>query len=355
MRFIKRLATHPQSLDFPLPIHAPPDWRRIESAEFSQGSLWRTSIALPEVPEAHIIVPSLSCLEEAYQYQWIVGREAISGSGSGSGSAKDLSALAPIAPAGSTSLPMFVVAHDAQGTLRGKIDCWHTESPLTESRAHVLLWLPNSSGPPRHDLLAITVRPIDLADNQLPHAGDSISLPVPRAISQMQAEPGIAKRICSPTATAMAVAGSEALEQWPGAVKACLDPNTNAYGKWPLAIHWASQNARIGSVEALPDWQAALTVLNNGSPVVCSIRFDKGDLPGAPMQQTGGHLVVLYGLEFEGEHGYALVMDPAAASAAEVARRYPLKAFSDAWLSHRGGTYLFSTPPASGSRPGEAG
>ena len=38
--------------------------------ETNQGSLWLTSIALPEVPEAHIIVPSLSCLEEAYQYQW---------------------------------------------------------------------------------------------------------------------------------------------------------------------------------------------------------------------------------------------------------------------------------------------
>ena len=347
MRFIKRLATHLQSVDFPLPIHAPADWQRIESAEINQGSLWRTSIALPEVPEAHIIVPSLSCLEEAYQYQWIVSREALSGS------AENLSALAPITPAGSTAHPIFVVAHDAQVTLLGKIDCWHTESPLTESRAHVLLWLPNSSSPPRQDLLAITVRPIDLEDIQLPHAEDSISLSMPRAISQMQAEPGIAKRICSPTATAMAVAGNQALEQWPRAVTACLDPHTKAYGKWPLAIYWASQNARIGAIEALADWQAALTVLNNGSPVVCSIRFGKDDLPGAPMQQTGGHLVVLYGLEFEGEHGYALVMDPGAASAAEVARRYPLKAFSDAWLSHRGGAYLFSTPPASGSRPGE--
>ena len=347
MRFIKRLATHLQSVDFPLPIHAPADWQRIESAEINQGSLWRTSIALPEVPEAHIIVPSLSCLEEAYQYQWIVSREALSGS------AENLSALAPITPAGSTAHPIFVVAHDAQGTLQGKIDCWHTESPLTESRAHVLLWLPNSSSPPRQDLLAITVRPIDLADIQLPHAEDSISLSMPRAISQMQAEPGIAKRICSPTATAMAVAGNQALEQWPRAVTACLDPHTKAYGKWPLAIYWASQNARIGAIEALADWQAALTVLNNGSPVVCSIRFGKDDLPGAPMQQTGGHLVVLYGLEFEGENGYALVMDPGAASAAEVAKRYPLKAFSDAWLSHRGGAYLFSTPPASRSRLGE--
>ena len=350
MRFIKRLATHPKNVDFPLPIHAPVEWQLIEAAETNQGSLWLTSIALPEVPEAHIIVPSLSCLEEAYQYQWIVSRAALSGSESRPKSGEHLSVLAPIAPTGSTAHPIFVAAHDAPGTLRGKIDCWHTESPLTESRANALLWLPNSSSLPRQDLLSITVRPIELADIQLPQAEDAISLPMPQAISQMQAEPGIAKRICSPTATAMAVAGNHALTQWPRAITACLDPHTKAYGKWPLAIHWASQNARIGVIEALADWQAALIVLTNGSPVVCSIRFGKDDLPGAPMQQTGGHLVVLYGLEFEGEHGYALVMDPAAASTAEVARRYPLKAFTDAWLRHRGGTYLFSTPPALASR-----
>ena len=200
MRFIKRLATHPKNLDFPLPIHAPAEWQLIESAETNQGSLWLTSIALPEVPEEHIIVPSLSCLEEAYQYQWIVSRAALSGSESRPKSGEHLSVLAPIAPTGSTAHPIFVAAHDAPGTLRGKIDCWHTESPLTESRVNALLWLPNSSTPPRQDLLSVTVRPIDLADIQLPQAGDSISLPMPRAISQMQAEPGIAKRICSPTA-----------------------------------------------------------------------------------------------------------------------------------------------------------
>ncbi len=355
MRFIKRLATHPQNVDFPLQIHAPADWESIESGKIKQGSLWCTSIALPEVPEAHIIIPSFSCLEESYQYQWNVSRQSLSKSGArpGSGSVENLSALAPITPAGSTAHPIFVVTHDAPGALRGKIDCWHTESPLTESRAHVLLWLPNSTTPPKQDLLAITVRPIDLADYELPNANDSIRLPIPRAISQMQAEPGIAKRICSPTATAMAVGGGQALEHWPGAVEACLDPHTKAYGKWPLAIYWASQNTRIGSIEASVDWKAALTVLKKGSLVVCSIRFRKEDLPGAPIEQTSGHLVVLYGLEFEGEHGFALVMDPAAASADEVVRRYPLESFSDAWLSHRGGTYLFSTPPASASRPGE--
>ena len=83
--------------------------------------------------------------------------------------------------------------------------------------------------------------------------------------------------------------------------------------------HWASQNARIGAIKGFGGLEGGLIVLNNGSPVVCSIRFGKDNL-NAPLQHTGGHLVVLYGLEFEGEHGYALVMDPATASTAEVAK-----------------------------------
>ena len=63
--------------------------------------------------------------------------------------------------------------------------------------------------------------------------------------------------------------------------------------------------------------------------------------------------MVLYGVEFEGESGFALVMDPAAESHAEVARRYPLEAFSQAWLGQRGGAYLFSPIQAQTARVGE--
>jgi hypothetical protein len=54
-------------------------------------------------------------------------------------------------------------------------------------------------------------------------------------------------------------------------------------------------------------------------------------------------LVVLYGIEFEQNEGFALVMDPAGDTADHVAQRYPLQAFSDAWLRHRGGAYVFGS------------
>lgn len=347
MQFTKRLATHPARLNFPLPIHATVAWQPIGSAERNQGSLWRTSVALPALPESHIVVPSFACLEDDYQYQWVLSNTVAPDS------MEHTSTLAAITASNSAVHPIFKQADDIGGSLSAKIDCWHTQSDLPTVMAYLTLWLPHSLKPPEQDLMVISLRPIEQAISVLPNTTESTRLAMPCPISQMQAEPSIAKRICSPTATAMAVAGEQALKHWPTAVKVCLDPHTKAYGKWPLAIYWASQNRRLGSVEALANWPTALTVLKAGSPIVCSIRFDKDALPGAPLQRTDGHLVVLYGVEFEGESGFALVMDPAAESHAEVARRYPLEAFSQAWLGQRGGAYLFSPTQARTARVGE--
>ena len=347
MQFTKRLATHPARQDFPLPVHATVTWQPIESANQKQGSLWRTSVALAAVPESHIIVPSFACLEDDYQYQWVLSSAVTADS------MENTSTLAAITPADSAAHRIFMHACDNGSGISAKIDCWHTQSDLLAVTAQLTLWLPHSLKPPEQDLVVISLRPIEQTITALPNRLDRTRLAVPCPISQMQAEPSIAKRICSPTATAMAVAGEQALKYWPDAIKACLDPHTKAYGKWPLAIYWASENMRLGSVEALADWPTALTVLKSGSPIVCSIRFGKDALPGAPLRQTGGHLVVLYGVEFDGESGFALVMDPAAASHAEVARRYPLEAFSQAWLGQRGGAYLFSPTQTQTARIGD--
>jgi hypothetical protein len=57
------------------------------------------------------------------------------------------------------------------------------------------------------------------------------------------------------------------------------------------------------------------------------------------MPQTGGHLVMLYGIQGE----YILVKDPAAATDTEVDRRYQVNEFSEAWLRRRGAAYIFCT------------
>ena len=78
--------------------------------------------------------------------------------------------------------------------------------------------------------------------------------------------------------------------------------------------------------------------LTSKTPVVCGVRFAKDELQHAPLPQTAGHLVLLYG--FTGNS--VLVLDPAAENPAEVPRIYDRAQFTAAWLRQRGAAYFFS-------------
>jgi hypothetical protein len=164
----------------------------------------------------------------------------------------------------------------------------------------------------------------------------------------MAATADIRKRICSPTALAMALAqlsemsGSKHLERfWLQLVEECYDPITRAYGMWPQAIYQANRRGILATVECNIDWQKVHHALDQQTPVVCSIRYAKSALDHAPMTQTAGHLVLLYGVNAR----EVLVMDPAAENAAAVGRVYDRKQFAAAWLTHRGAAYFFSRDP----------
>ena len=73
----------------------------------------------------------------------------------------------------------------------------------------------------------------------------------------------------------------------------------------------------------------------SGIPLVVSIRFARGELTGAPISSTSGHLVVLAGLTAAGD---PIVMDPAAPSDATVRRTYDRAQFERAWIGGSGGT-----------------
>ena len=152
-----------------------------------------------------------------------------------------------------------------------KIDCWHTAVDCADVQAELVLYLPRASTPPANDLLTLSIRPIDRDARTIALPTKAVTLEPPCPVSQMLARPEIAKRICSPTATAMAVGGADAPALWPDAITGCLDPNTKAYGKWPLAIYWASQQQRLGSVEAVFDWAEIETVLRCGAP--CRLQY----------------------------------------------------------------------------------
>ena len=170
-------------------------------------------------------------------------------------------------------------------------------------------------------------------------AGPPVRVAVP-ALSQMEADAVLASRICSPTSVAMV------LDYWgrgvaPSALAAeMMHPALDIYGVWPAAVRAAATRGVAGYLLRFPDWTAARWCLARGIPIVASVRYAAGELSGAAITATPGHLVVIVGLD-----GHTvLVNDPAAPTARSVPRQYRADEFSQVWLARTGVAYVLFDP-----------
>lgn len=165
-----------------------------------------------------------------------------------------------------------------------------------------------------------------------------IELAVPRA-SQM-AEGGRDGRVaCSPTTVQMLLGHRGVRLPVPRVMRAAYDPVNRIYGNWQRAIVAAWEFGRPAAFVYLRHWDHVLACLRAGVPVGASIKFPRGkvDLPGAPIEHSAGHLIVVRGLTPSGD---VLVNDPAAPSRRSVSRTYPLAPLSRAWFGFSGVGYL---------------
>ncbi|MEQ8485234.1 MAG: C39 family peptidase [Pseudomonadales bacterium] len=292
---------------YPLPVSGPAPWRHRDGA-------WRLALPLPDLSPGTILVPSLASAGDAPQrYRWTL--RAAGGSWP----------LLEIPAAGK------VAGVPSGGPVSTHIDCFHIHRPLPSPVLHLTFM---AAASPSRYLVTVSTRALTLAVPPLPRR--SVILPVPPPPrSQLRAPEEIAQRICSPTCVSMVLSMWHRPHDWLALTESCRDPVTDTYGVWPLAIAAAARHDCVGAVEVFPDWTDALDVLDQGVPVVTSIRFGDGELPDAPLPQTNGHLVVVYGAGPDVVH----VCDPAGADG-EVVRRYPAAAFSGAWLRHRGAAYI---------------
>ena len=227
-------------------------------------------------------------------------------------------------------------AHQTDGRLSVDVDTFRATTPVEAVRLRLRMRARDPSA-----LLAapwaLTLSVADAGPSLGPTTAASppVRLVVP-ALSQMEAEPGLAHRICSPTCVAMV------LDYWhrPVTVTALaremFHPATDLYGVWPAAILAAARRGIAGYLLRFPDWTAAAWCLARGLPVIASVRYAEGELTGAAATATGGHLLVLTGYE----DGVALVNDPAAPTAATVARRYPIDELRRVWLERAAVGYV---------------
>jgi hypothetical protein len=155
------------------------------------------------------------------------------------------------------------------------------------------------------------------------------------ALSQRDADASIASRICSPTCVAMVLGYWGRTVPLASLAAEIFHPGVELYGVWPAAILAAGRRGVAGYLLRFPDWASAAWCLERGLPVIASIRYRAGELGGAAIAETSGHLVVLTGCD----DGEVLVNDPAAPASA-VARRYRLDDLARVWLDRTAVGYV---------------
>jgi hypothetical protein len=309
-----RYADPVTALAYPLAVRGRADWRQLDG-------IWRLSLPLPDLQAGTILVPSLA-------FEGAAAATAAAGTGphfrwslhagSASWSLQQVPGTTPETPS-------------PAGEVSSQIDCYHIHRRLDTPRLSLDL---TSRQPPERYLITVSSRALTLAEPPLPTRSESLRCaPPPR--SQMTAPAAIANRICSPTCVSMVLDLWDRRHDWLTLVDDCFDPATGMYGVWPMAVRAAARYGSLGAVETFDGWEEPLQVLGRGTPLVTSIRYAAGELPGAPMAETGGHLVVVYGAG----PASVRVCDPAAPDGA-VVRCYDARAFSGAWLRHRGAAYI---------------
>jgi len=204
-------------------------------------------------------------------------------------------------------------------------------------------------------LSAPTSKPLGIATGTV--------LPVP-AYSQMVHEgeypeyDGGGEAWCSPTSTAMVLGYYDALPapktyawvdpSYPDrfvdqVARMTFDYSFDGTGNWPFNTAYAATRTGRAFVTRLRDLRDAERFIAKGIPIVASIAFGKGQLVGAPISSTDGHLVVIVGFR---SGGNVVVNDPAAVRNSSVRRTYDRAQFEAAWLRRSGGLSYVITDDA---------
>ncbi|MCZ4498984.1 MAG: hypothetical protein JWQ74_1537 [Marmoricola sp.] len=232
-----------------------------------------------------------------------------------------------------------------------------TKAALTRYRFVVrLMRTPGGATPALHAIgAATTLRTSALPSTSTPLQKTAVSLAVP-AYSQMTHRGhapqygGGGEAWCSPTSLSMVLGYYQKLppassygwvpkkyaDRWVDHVaRLTYDYAYSGTGNWPFNTAYAATRVDQAFVTRLPHLRTAERFVRAGIPLVLSIKFAKGQLAGAPISATAGHLVVLTGFTAAGN---PIVNDPAAPTNGSVRRTYDRAQFERAWLRGSAGT-----------------
>lgn len=282
----------------------------------------------PRAPARHL-VPALAALGDgprAFRFEMSARRD---------GAWSPWLTTATIGPAAFAPLP------SAADGLRVDVDVVTADRPVDAVRVRARLRATDAAAP---GAWLLTLSASDVAEASERPAGDErdaadSALAVP-ALTQMDAAADVRRRVCSPASVAMVLGYWGVAADVDTLAAEVFHAGLDIYGVWPAAIQAAARRGIAGYLLRFPDWASAAWCLARGLPVVASVRYARGELRGAAVEETPGHLLVLRGLAGD----EVLVNDPAAPTAADVPRRYTRGDLSRVWLERAGVGYVFFKP-----------
>jgi hypothetical protein len=160
------------------------------------------------------------------------------------------------------------------------------------------------------------------------------TLDVPALSQYVEAHPN-ERGWCSATSLAMLLHYHGAVVDVPAVARAVHDASYGGTGNWSFNAAYAGALGLRAVVAYLRGIEHVAAFVEAGLPVAISISWTDGQLPGAPLEHSDGHLLVVRGVD--GTH--VAVNDPAHPS---VATRYPRAALDEVFTATGGVAYLIA-------------
>lgn len=238
------------------------------------------------------------------------------------------------------------------------VDTWRAPAGLTSYQVRVTLArkVGTTLNPSLDAVGAVaSLLPDAAGATSKPGVGAGITLDVP-AYSQMVHEGdypqwnGGGEAWCSPTSISMVLGYYQKLppaasyawvpkghvDPWVDyAARMTFDYDYDGTGNWPFNTAYAAPRVGKAFVTRLRSLHEAERFIAAGVPLVASISFGPGELSGAPISASAGHLLVIVGFTDDGD---VVVNDPASHDRAGVRRTYDRGQLERAWLGGSGGT-----------------
>jgi len=243
---------------------------------------------------------------------------------------------------------------NGQGDADGDVltDTLRLKRPGVRVQYRVRLYARDAASAPSIRLVTLAVTPARAA---LSSAAPASAAPVRSAWGRVLNVPARSQMLypagegwCSPASVSMVLAYWGVNVTVPDAAAGTFDATYGGTGNWSFNVAYAATQGMTAFVTRYASLASVERLIVAGVPVVVSAGWAVGELPGAPIPKSDGHLMVVVGFDRDGN---VIVNDPAGRVDAEVRRVYDRARLERLWLKHSGGT-AYVIHPSTVTLPG---